>query len=157
MRHLEALLATGKAAQAPDFGNIEKIPADMVDNLEKQGADDAKKKEFCTTQITKVEKAEKTKQEGLDAVNAAITEINDEVAAIEKEIGEIDKSVAQATEQRKTEHAEYAETLQMTDVAVELLGKAKNRLNKFYNPTLYKAPPKTEMSMEEKIVNSYSL
>merc|ERR1719240_1673781 len=30
--------------------------------------------------------------------------------------------------------------------------RQKNRLQKFYNPTLYKAPPKVEMSMEEKIL-----
>merc|ERR1719274_490403 len=35
---------------------------------------------------------------------------------------------------------------------VGLIGKAKNRLQKFYNPTLYKAAPKTENTMEEKII-----
>merc|ERR1719191_1626714 len=30
--------------------------------------------------------------------------------------------------------------------------RQKNRLNKFYNPAVYKAPPKKEMSMEDKIV-----
>merc|ERR1719235_2340278 len=44
----------------------------------------------------------------------------------------------------------------MTEAAIALLAKAKNRLQKFYNPTLYKAPPKTEKTMEEKIIDSYS-
>merc|ERR1719408_901002 len=35
--------------------------------------------------------------------------------------------------------------------AKELLGFAKNRLNKFYNPKLYKAPPKRKLSEEERI------
>jgi len=35
--------------------------------------------------------------------------------------------------------------------AKELLGFAKNRLNKFYNPKLYKAAPKTELSAEDRI------
>merc|ERR1719399_712819 len=35
--------------------------------------------------------------------------------------------------------------------AKELLGFAKNRLNKFYNPKLYKAPPKRQLSEEERI------
>merc|ERR1719359_2735080 len=30
--------------------------------------------------------------------------------------------------------------------AKQLIGMAKNRLNKFYNPTLYKPPPKREVS-----------
>merc|ERR1719263_131709 len=35
--------------------------------------------------------------------------------------------------------------------AKEILGFAKNRLNKFYNPKLYKAPPKRQLSEEERI------
>merc|ERR1719453_1660240 len=34
--------------------------------------------------------------------------------------------------------------------AKELLGFAKNRLNKFYNPKLYKPPPKRELSEEDR-------
>merc|ERR1719247_478692 len=43
---------------------------------------------------------------------------------------------------------------QLNEAAMQLIEKAKNRLQKFYNPTLYKAPPKTEMSMEEKIIDA---
>merc|ERR1719356_819147 len=35
--------------------------------------------------------------------------------------------------------------------AKELIGVAKNRLQKFYNPALYKPPPKRELSEEERI------
>merc|ERR1719382_2263826 len=35
--------------------------------------------------------------------------------------------------------------------AKELLHFARNRLNKFYNPKLYKAPPKRELSAEDRI------
>merc|ERR1719226_114894 len=38
--------------------------------------------------------------------------------------------------------------------AKELLGIAKNRLNKFYNPKLYKAPAKAELSAQERILVS---
>merc|ERR1719424_1757135 len=34
---------------------------------------------------------------------------------------------------------------------VELIGVAKNRMNKFYNPKLYKAPPKRELTEDERI------
>merc|ERR1719440_759312 len=37
------------------------------------------------------------------------------------------------------------------NAAIEVLGFAKNRLNKFYNPKLYKAPPKRELTEEERI------
>merc|ERR1719436_926903 len=38
--------------------------------------------------------------------------------------------------------------------AKELLGLAKNRLNQFYNPKLYKAAPKVELSAQERILVS---
>merc|ERR1719359_286758 len=34
--------------------------------------------------------------------------------------------------------------------AKQLIGMAKNRLNKFYNPSLYKPPPKRELSEEDR-------
>merc|ERR1719203_1399156 len=42
----------------------------------------------------------------------------------------------------------------MNSAAKELLGLAKNRLNQFYNPKLYKAPAKVELSAEERILVS---
>merc|ERR1719210_3095799 len=56
----------------------------------------------------------------------------------------LDKAVAEATEQRKEENAEYKELKQSDTAAKEILLFAKNRLNKFYNPKLYKPPPKVE-------------
>merc|ERR1719276_406296 len=35
--------------------------------------------------------------------------------------------------------------------AKELIGLAKNRMNKFYNPKMYVAPPKRELSEEDRI------
>merc|ERR1719443_1507350 len=93
----------------------------------------------------------------IDADSDAIQTINDEIAALKTEIAELDKAVVEATEQRKDEHEDYAEEFQLSSTAVELVKKAKNRLQKFYNPTLYKAAPvKAEMTMEEKIVEAGS-
>merc|ERR1712113_1150616 len=43
------------------------------------------------------------------------------------------------------------ELMASDSAAKELLHFAKNRLNKFYNPKLYKAPPKVELSKEDRI------
>merc|ERR1712187_1047150 len=56
-----------------------------------------------------------------------------------------------ATEQRKEENKEYTELMANDAAAKELLGFARNRLNKFYNPKLYKAPPKRVLSEEDRI------
>merc|ERR1711957_168982 len=74
-----------------------------------------------------------------------------EIEALTEGIEDLDKQVTEATEQRKEENVEFTETLAANSAAVEILGFAKNRLNKFYNPTQYKAPPKRERSEEEKI------
>merc|ERR1711939_1065187 len=63
----------------------------------------------------------------------------------------LDKSVAEATEQRKEENEDFTTLMAQDTAAKELLGVAKNRLNKFYNPKLYKAPPKRELSEEDRI------
>merc|ERR1719231_2220968 len=70
-----------------------------------------------------------------------ISTLKDDMAALAEGISTLDKDVATATEQRKSEHAEYLETAQLTEAGIGLLGKAKNRMQKFYNPSLYVAEP----------------
>merc|ERR1719480_211962 len=81
----------------------------------------------------------------------AIATLTEEIAALEASIKALDKAVAEATEQRKQENSEFKELMASDPAAKEDLGWAKNRLNKFYNPKLYKAPPKRELTREERI------
>merc|ERR1712129_472240 len=74
----------------------------------------------------------------------SIEKLTEEISTLTKGIKKLDKSVAEATEQRKGENAEYKELKQSDTAAKEILLFAKNRLNKFYNPKLYKPPPKVE-------------
>merc|ERR1719353_1393939 len=59
--------------------------------------------------------------------------------------------VAEATEQRKEENEDYTELMAQDSAAKEVILFAKNRMNKFYNPKLYKPPPKRELTEEERI------
>merc|ERR1712045_727151 len=81
----------------------------------------------------------------------AIATLTQEIAALEAGIAALDKSVAEATAQRKDENAEYKALIASDTAAQEVLAFAKNRLNKFYNPKLYKPPPKVELSSEDRI------
>merc|ERR1711972_245971 len=81
----------------------------------------------------------------------AIATLTEEIAALEAGIRALDKDVAEATAQRKEENTEYKALMASDTAAKEVLAFAKNRLNKFYNPKLYKAPPKTELSAEDRI------
>merc|ERR1719492_468175 len=103
---------------------------DMVATLKVEQADDDAKKEYCAEEL----------------------DLADDNAALISGITELDKMVAEATEQRKEENVDFKELMASDTAAKELMKFAKNRLNKFYNPKLYKAPPKTELSREDRIV-----
>merc|ERR1719214_64734 len=80
-----------------------------------------------------------------------IKTLTDEIKALTDGIAALDKSVAEATATRKEEHDEFVTVGAQNNAAVQLLEVAKNRLNKFYNPTLYKAPARRELTEEERI------
>merc|ERR1719174_81597 len=69
-----------------------------------------------------------------------IAQATSEIEALSDSIKALDKSVAEATEQRKEENSEYTEMMASSGAAKELIGMAKNRMLKFYNPKLYKPP-----------------
>merc|ERR1719486_1343019 len=117
------------------FEKVIKLIDDMVKTLGKEQIDDDAKKEYCTTQLDEVEDA----KEGIATCKTDLEALEDGIKAL-------DKSVAEATEQRKEEHSDFTELMASDTSAKELLESAKNRLNKFYNPKLYKAPPKRELS-----------
>merc|ERR1719495_1672383 len=120
---------------------------EMVANLKKEQVDDANKKEYCDKQFDLSEDKKKElelsvsdSETAIEEMEGSIEELTEEMAALEKGIKALDKSVAEATEQRKEENAEYKELKQSDTAAKEILLFAKNRLNKFYNPKLYKPP-----------------
>merc|ERR1719426_168305 len=77
--------------------------------------------------------------------------LKSEIETLTAEIKALDKAVAEATEQRKEEHTTFLQTQAEGSAAVQLVEAAKNKLNKFYNPTLYKAPERRELTEEERI------
>merc|ERR1719271_2226176 len=84
-------------------------------------------------------------------MTSGIAALTEEIKAMEDGIKALDKSVAEATDQRKEEHEDFVELMASDSAAKELLKFAVNRLNKFYNPKLYKAPPKRVLSEEDQI------
>merc|ERR1719269_257419 len=80
-----------------------------------------------------------------------IATLADEIKALEEGIKKLDKNVAEATATRKEEHDDFVQELAANTAAKDILGIARNRLNKFYNPKLYKPPPKRELTEAERI------
>merc|ERR1719420_1180753 len=146
-------------AGAVDFSAIFKMIDEMIVVLTKENKDDAAQKDFCVAELDKTEREKEAVDDKMAQITSTLEETGGEIEELEAEIktlqegiAALDKDVAEATAQRKTEHEDYGVNLQMNELAIEIIGKAKNRLQKFYNPSLYKAPPKKEMSMEEKII-----
>jgi len=163
--HLKLLLYTLgsklKLKSSGGFDDVVKMIDDMVVLLGKQQKEDATQKTYCEDEFEKAadeEAASKTKLAQTDAKLSELTDtigtLMEEISGLGASIAALDKSVADATEQRKEEHSEYVSTMQMNEAAMGLVDKAKNRMQKFYNPTLYKAPPKTERSMEQKTIDA---
>jgi len=138
------------------FGKVIKMIDNMVAELKVEQGDDDKKKEYCELQFDVSEDKKKSLEQKISDLETAIEDAKEgisttasEIEALEDGIKALDKSVAEATEQRKDEHSDYTELMANDSAAKELLDFAKNRLNKFYNPKLYKAPPKRELEFSQ--------
>jgi len=145
------LIALALSGKKIGFEKVIKMIDDMVANLKQEQIDDDSKKEYCEKQLDTSEDKKKELEISLSDSETAIEELEggiatltEEIATLKKGIKALDKAVAEATEQRKEENSEYKELKQSDTAAKEILLFAKNRLNKFYNPKLYKPPPKVE-------------
>jgi len=130
----------------------------MVATLKKEQQDDDSKKEYCMKSLDTSDDKKKELERKVSDLEAAmasaqetIATLTDEIAALTAGIKELDKTVAEATENRKAENEEFKQMIASNSAAKEVLLFAKNRLNQFYNPKLFKAPPKRELSAEDRI------
>jgi len=145
------LIALALQGKSQGFEKVIGMIDEMVANLKKeQTADEAKKdycdKEFDTSEDKKKELDLKVSDSAtaIEELEGSIATLTEEIAAVEAGIKALDKAVTEATEIRKEENADFKELKQSDTAAKEILAMAKNRLNKFYNPKLYKPPPVEE-------------
>merc|ERR1719305_136652 len=129
-------LALALQGKKVDFSKVIKMIDDMVATLNREQQDDADKKEYCEMQFDTAD----DKKKAIEESKETITTLTGELKALNDGIVALDKQVAEATEQRKEENSDYTTLMANDSAAKELLGMAKNRLNKFYNPKLYKPP-----------------
>mmetsp|Transcript_51381 Transcript_51381/g.116759 ORF Transcript_51381/g.116759 Transcript_51381/m.116759 type:complete len:775 (-) Transcript_51381:56-2380(-) len=159
---VDAILLALKGRKG-NFDKVLKMIDEMVQNLKEEQTSDDDKQEYCKEEIDKVEdeikelgKQVSTLDSRIEAGKEGISQYKSELVALKKGIRELDAAVADATEQRKQEHESYIADAADNQAALELLGMAKNRLNKFYNPKQYKEPEPEELSEEEKVEQAYS-
>jgi len=153
---LKSKIRLGTTSGAHKFEEIVKMIDDMVVLLGKQQDEDDKMKEWCRVELDKAEdeeaagKTEVSKLEAsLEEVTDSIATLGEEISLLQKSIEELDYTVAQATVQRKEEHAQFQQTVQMQEAAIALITKAKGKLEKFYKPALVQKPrpvPKVQVT-----------
>merc|ERR1712008_535978 len=145
------LIALALKGNSQGFEKVIKMIDDMVANLKTEQADDEAKKEYCDKEFDTSEDKKKEldlkvsdSATAIEELQGSIETLTEEIAAVKAGIKALDKAVAEATEIRKEENADYKELKQSDTAAKEILAMAKTRLNKFYNPKLYKPPPVEE-------------
>jgi len=152
------LLAVALRGGKAGFGKIIKLIDELTATLKKEQQEDTDKKEWCEAEIDKAEDNKKVLENeisdletAIDSAKESIMTLKTEIEALDDGIRALDKEVADYTEQRKEDHDEFVAVSSANAAAVDLLKFAKNRLNKFYNPSQYKPPPKRELTEEERI------
>merc|ERR1712204_126354 len=158
-RHLSVqpqldLIALALKGKSQGFEKVIGMIDDMVVNLKKEQEDDEAKKEYCDKEFDTSEDKKKEldlkvsdSATAIEELEGSFETLTEEIAAVKAGIKALDKAVAEATEIRKEENADYKELKQSDTAAKEILGMAKNRLNQFYNPKLYKPPPVEEPTL----------
>jgi hypothetical protein len=150
--HMDFIMLALRGKQA-GFGKVVKMIDDMVALLKEEGSDDVAKKAYCEKEFDESDDEKKALERTDHKLELSIADLTESVAARKQEIaalGEgivaLDKQVAEATDQRREENSDYKTLMMNNNAAKELLEVAKNRLNKFYNPKLYR--PAAAMFMQ---------
>merc|ERR1719245_1721166 len=152
------LALSGKSASTGTFDKVVKMIDEMVEILKEEQVSDDHKKEYCAKQFDQADDKKKALERKVSDEDGAIASteegiatVTDEIKALQAGIHDLDKSVADATAQRKEEHAEYKALMASDSAAKELLKIAMNRLNQFYNPKLHKPKAKRELSAGDRV------
>merc|ERR1712032_1266827 len=158
-----ALALSGKSALSQkNFDKVITMIDDMVAELKTEQKDDTDKLEYCKTELDLADDKKKSLERSVEDLEKAIAKakemiatLSDDIAALTQGIVDLDKSVVEATENRKEENEAYKALMAADTAAKDLLVFAKNRLNKFYNPDLYVAPPKRELSAGDRMYENF--
>jgi len=157
-----SLIELSLKSKKVDFSKVTGLIDDLVQVLKKEQVDDDKHKAYCEKEFDNTDDKKKAAERNIASAESlkaetkgAIEALSAEIAALKAGIKNLDKSVTEATVQRKAEHAEYSQTAAENTASLNLIEFAKNRMQKFYNPKLYKAPAAQEMSEEDRMYSNF--
>merc|ERR1719379_2467868 len=127
------------SAAADPFEKIKGLISDMVAKLVTEANEEASQKSFCDEEKAKSAKEQETKsmrsddlQSRLDSATAAKASKEMDIKELQKEIAELDASVASATKLRAEEHATYLKASADFKGAAQAVEEAIHVLKEFY-------------------------
>lgn len=142
-----------------DFSKIIKMIDDMVVILKKEGEDDIKSRDDCNQSFNDAEAETKELKRDIQGLEAevednagTISAMADVIAKSKDEIAAAKQAMAEATEQRKEDNAEFVVAVDLNKQAVDLIQKAKDKLNTYYNPQLVTTEAPVAPTDEDQIV-----
>jgi len=152
-----AFIALALEGKKIGFDKVIKMIDDMIITLKIEQEDDQAKKEYCARELDASDDKKKGLERAISNLETEIENAKEDIAKLAEEIDvlkaaikELDKNVMEATEQRKEENEDFKDLMASDTAAKELMKFAKNRLNKFYNPKLYKAAALIGLAPEDK-------
>lgn len=152
-----AFIALALEGKKVGFDKVIKMIDDMIITLKIEQEDDQAKKEYCAKELDASDDKKKGLERAISNLETEIENAKEDIAKLAEEIDvlkaaikELDKNVMEATEQRKEENEDFKDLMASDTAAKELMKFAKNRLNKFYNPKLYKAASLISLAPEDK-------
>merc|ERR1740121_522335 len=124
-----AMIALALRGGTSNFDKVIAMIDEMVVLLGKEQTSDDDKKAYCLSSLDKTEDEKKALEQTVADLEKALADANEMIATLKEEIAALEDAVKKP--------------------AKDLIEIAKNRLAKFYNPKLYKPPPKIELTAEE--------
>jgi len=127
------------ASSADPFADVKRMIQDMLVKLQKEMAEEAKKKEWCDTEMQKSAISKHAKEKEVDKLSSRIEqleadleELEDSLAQLSKDTAEAAAATSTATKIRGEEKMENLKAIKEYQDAQTLLANAMNILKDFY-------------------------
>jgi len=138
-KHSKGLTLLAQQISADPFAKVKKLIDDMITRLLEEAEEDAKHEGFCDKEMGKSKITRNKLTEDIDGLEAAIEEgkatiqkLADDTATLTKEVEELVKSMAEATDLRTEEKATNKVTVKDAQAAQKAVAAATAVLKDFY-------------------------
>merc|ERR1712113_848975 len=137
--HSETLSVVAMRMAADPFTKIKKLIQDLIERLLAEATAEATKKGFCDEELGKANQDRDYRLQDANALNAELEqleikqdELEEEIAVLTTAIDLLKRTLANATQERKDEHAENMQTIATANDGLKAVNEATEILRSFY-------------------------